>query len=107
MNYKDFTLITADSRKVIPGALFVAVKGYASDGHNYIQSAIDKGATGIICEHLPEGTDVPESSLRDPSHTSCSSSTDCGPLPLTRPRVATGFPPQSLLFILLCNYQVV
>ena len=60
MNYKDFTLITADSRKVIPGALFVAVKGYASDGHNYIQSAIDKGAKGIICEHLPSGTDIPE-----------------------------------------------
>ena len=58
MNYKDFTLITADSRKVVPGALFIAVKGYASDGHDYIQSAIDKGATGIICEHIPEGTDA-------------------------------------------------
>ena len=55
MNYKNFTLITADSRKVIPGALFVAVKGYASDGHDYILSAIEKGATGIICEHIPEG----------------------------------------------------
>ena len=54
MNCKDFTLITADSRKVIPGALFVAVKGFSSDGHNYIQSAIDKGATGIICEYIPE-----------------------------------------------------
>ena len=53
MNYKDFTLITADSRKVIPGALFVAVKGFASDGHDYIASAIEKGATGIICEHIP------------------------------------------------------
>ena len=89
MNYRDFTLITADSRKVIPGALFVAVRGYASDGHNYIADAIAKGATGIICEEIPEGTDVPESSLRDPSHTSCSASPDCGPLPLTRPRVAT------------------
>ena len=59
MNYKDFTLITADSRKVVPGALFIAVKGYASDGHDYIQSAIDKGATGIICEHIPEGASVP------------------------------------------------
>ncbi len=55
MNVKDFKLITADSRKVIPGALFVAVRGYASDGHNYIQSAIEKGATGIICEEIPEG----------------------------------------------------
>ena len=53
MNYKDFTLITADSRKVIPGALFVAVKGFASDGHDYIASAIEKGAAGIICEHIP------------------------------------------------------
>ncbi len=70
MNYKDFTLITADSRKVTPGALFVAVRGYASDGHNYIADAIAKGATGIICEEIPEGvqvfsstktkTDVPE-----------------------------------------------
>ena len=87
MNYTDFTLITADSRKVIPGALFVAVRGYASDGHNYIRAAIEKGATGIICEEIPEGIDVSESSLRDPSHTSCSTSTHCGPLPLTRPRV--------------------
>ena len=55
MNVKDFKLITADSRKVIPGALFVAVRGYASDGHNYIQSAIEKGATGIICEEIPQG----------------------------------------------------
>ena len=54
MNYRNFTLITADSRKVVPGALFVAVKGFASDGHDYIQAAIEKGATGIICEHIPE-----------------------------------------------------
>ena len=61
MNYRDFTLITADSRKVIPGALFVAVKGYSSDGHDYIQAAIEKGAKGVICEHVPAdlaGNDV-------------------------------------------------
>jgi len=55
MNYKDYTLITADSRKVIPGSLFVAIKGAASDGHDYIAQAIAQGATGIICEHVPEG----------------------------------------------------
>ena len=54
MNYSQFTSITADSRKVIPGSLFVAVKGFASDGHDYIKSAIAKGATGIICEHIPD-----------------------------------------------------
>ena len=54
MNCREFTRITADSRKVIPGTLFVAVKGYASDGHDYIADAIAKGATGIVCETLPE-----------------------------------------------------
>ena len=48
------TAITADSRKVVPGTLFVAVKGFSSDGHDYIKSAIEKGATGIICEYIPE-----------------------------------------------------
>ena len=55
MNCREFTRITADSRKVIPGTLFVAVKGYASDGHDYIADAIAKGAAGIVCETLPEG----------------------------------------------------
>ena len=54
MNYKAFTSITADSRQVVPGSLFVAVKGFASDGHSFIRSAIEKGATGIICEYIPE-----------------------------------------------------
>jgi len=43
-----------DSRKVKNGSLFVAVKGYKSDGHDYIRSAIDSGASAIICEKLPE-----------------------------------------------------
>ncbi len=55
MNYRDYTLITADSRKVVPGALFIAVRGHESDGHAYIQAAIDNGATGIVCEEIPEG----------------------------------------------------
>ena len=38
--------------------------------------------------HSAGETLSPESSLRDPSRMSCSSSTDSGPLPLTRPRVA-------------------
>ncbi len=39
--------------------------------------------------HDAEETLSPESSLRDPSHAPCSSSTGCGPLPLTGPRVVT------------------
>lgn len=45
--------ISFDSRKVKPGFAFVAVKGTLSDGHEFIQKAIDLGATTIICEKLP------------------------------------------------------
>ena len=58
MNCREFTRITADSRKVIPGTLFVAVNGHASDGHDYIADAIRKGATGIVCERLPEDEEI-------------------------------------------------
>ena len=40
--------ICCDSRKVSQGALFVAVKGFASDGHDYIAIAIGKGARVIV-----------------------------------------------------------
>lgn len=39
-----------DSRKVKPGQTFVAIKGYTVDGHDYINSAIQNGATEIIAE---------------------------------------------------------
>jgi len=43
-----------DSRFVTPGSLFVAVKGYQSDGHDYIDAAVNSGATAVMCERLPE-----------------------------------------------------
>ena len=46
--------IEFDSRKVTKGSLFVAVKGYKTDGHDFIDSAIVSGATAVICEILPE-----------------------------------------------------
>lgn len=46
--------ICSDSRKAEPDYVFVAVKGTQSDGHNYIDSVIEKGATVIICESFPE-----------------------------------------------------
>jgi len=45
--------ITFDSRKTQPGTLFVAVKGTQSDGHDYIDSAVESGSPAIICEILP------------------------------------------------------
>jgi UDP-N-acetylmuramoyl-L-alanyl-D-glutamate--2,6-diaminopimelate ligase len=50
----DINKIEFDSRQVLPGDLFVAIKGTQSDGHNFIHSAIEKGATAIVCEEFPE-----------------------------------------------------
>ena len=52
----EITAIVFDSRKVIPGCLFVAVKGTVVDGHDYIDKAIKDGAIAIICEDLPAHT---------------------------------------------------
>lgn len=45
--------IAIDSRKVIKGTAFVAIKGVAQDGHDYISKAIDLGAKVIVCENMP------------------------------------------------------
>jgi UDP-N-acetylmuramoyl-L-alanyl-D-glutamate--2,6-diaminopimelate ligase len=45
--------IQFDSRKVENGCVFVATRGTASDGHQYIQMAIEKGAKAIVCEEIP------------------------------------------------------
>ena len=42
-----------DSRKLREGDVFVAQRGVHIDGHDYIGSAIESGATVIICEELP------------------------------------------------------
>ena len=46
----EISAICCDSRKAIPGSLFVAVKGFAIDGHQHIASAIRNGATAIVYE---------------------------------------------------------
>ena len=55
--------VAHDSRKVKEGYVFIAVKGYDVDGHNYIHQAIENGAKAIVVEDissikqsgLPEG----------------------------------------------------
>ena len=44
-----------DSRAVQPGDLFVAIRGYATDGHKYITKALEQGAAAVVCEEAPEG----------------------------------------------------
>lgn len=44
-----------DSRKVGRGDLFVCITGFQTDGHKYAKSAIEKGASVIVAEHMDEG----------------------------------------------------
>lgn len=46
--------IAFDSRAVRPFGLFVAVRGTATDGHDYIGAALDRGAVAVVAERLPE-----------------------------------------------------
>ena len=61
MEFGEYTLVTGqipettasvefDSRKVIPGSVFVAVKGFNSDGHSFIKPALEKGASVIVVD---------------------------------------------------------
>ena len=43
--------IKIDSRKVLPGDIFVAIKGATVDGHDYINKAIENGAIKVVIEH--------------------------------------------------------
>ena len=43
-----------DSRAVSANGAFVAIRGTQADGHAYIGKAVEKGATAIVCETLPE-----------------------------------------------------
>lgn len=48
--------IEYDSRKVKENTLFVCLKGFQSDGHDYAQTAVEKGAAALLVEDLPEFT---------------------------------------------------
>ena len=49
--------ISYDSRRTQPGDLFVAVRGFETDGHRYIPAAMQKGAAAVLCEEAPaDGT---------------------------------------------------
>ncbi len=50
----EVTRIQFDSRKVTQGTVFVATRGTATDGHDFIGMAIENGATAVVCESMPE-----------------------------------------------------
>lgn len=55
----NITQIAYDSRRVTPGSLFVCIKGYVTDGHNYVKNAIENGAAAILAEDEVTSCTVP------------------------------------------------
>ena len=45
----EITAVCYDSRRVVPGALFVAIEGFTADGHRFIPDALDRGAVAVVC----------------------------------------------------------
>ena len=45
--------VSYDSRATKPGDLFVAMTGFATDGHRYIAAALEKGAAAVLCRQPP------------------------------------------------------
>ena len=60
------TGISIDSRAVKPGHLFVAMKGSAADGHDYIPKALENGAAAVVGERDMDGLSVPYIRLENP-----------------------------------------
>ncbi|MBD3583277.1 UDP-N-acetylmuramoyl-L-alanyl-D-glutamate--2,6-diaminopimelate ligase [Flavobacterium selenitireducens] len=46
--------IDFDSRKIGDDDVFVAIRGSVSDGHDFIEKAINQGATAIVCDSFPD-----------------------------------------------------
>lgn len=50
----EINAVEFDSRKIVPQSLFVAQTGTQVNGHDFIEIAIEKGASAVVCEILPE-----------------------------------------------------
>ncbi|WP_413301460.1 UDP-N-acetylmuramoyl-L-alanyl-D-glutamate--2,6-diaminopimelate ligase [Bacillus sp. 1P10SD] len=60
----EITSIENDNRKVQKGSLFICIKGYTVDGHDFAESAVKNGAVAVLAEH-PLAIDVPVILVKD------------------------------------------
>src|SRR3990167_2006558 len=56
----DIKGINYDSRKVVPGDLFIAIKGISSDGHKYLKDVESRGAVAAVVEKTDKTTTIPQ-----------------------------------------------
>ncbi|HUF36476.1 MAG TPA: UDP-N-acetylmuramoyl-L-alanyl-D-glutamate--2,6-diaminopimelate ligase [Gemmatimonadales bacterium] len=56
--------ISGDSRAVVPGTMYLAVRGSQADGHRFVPDAVARGAVTVVVE-TPQGSGVPEIVVRD------------------------------------------
>jgi len=59
-----FASVSTDTRTLVPGALFVALKGERFDGHDYAGSAVERGAAALLVER-PVDSEVPQIVVAD------------------------------------------
>ncbi|WP_297870372.1 UDP-N-acetylmuramoyl-L-alanyl-D-glutamate--2,6-diaminopimelate ligase [uncultured Oscillibacter sp.] len=61
----EITGVSWDSRTVRPGDLFVAMTGFAADGHRFIPQAMEAGAAAVLCQERLEDTAIPHVRVPD------------------------------------------
>jgi UDP-N-acetylmuramoyl-L-alanyl-D-glutamate--2,6-diaminopimelate ligase len=57
--------LTSDSRAVVPGAVYVAVRGSQVDGHRFVPDAVRRGAAAVVVEAAVDGAAVPQAVVGD------------------------------------------
>ncbi len=58
-NFQEASCVVIDSRKIVPGGIFIATKGEKVDGHRFIGQVAEKGALGVVCERAEKECPVP------------------------------------------------
>ena len=65
MSDVDVSGVCYNSKNIKCADVFVAVKGFSTDGHKYIKNACENGACAVVAEHFTDGIDVPQIIVKD------------------------------------------
>ena len=61
----EWSAVTTDSRRVVPGTLFCAYAGSVADGHSFVAAAAKAGATAALVEHAVPDAPIPQVQVTD------------------------------------------